>query len=414
MDVRERVCLLFLAVVLYIIASFAGTQRHMVPFTAPLVGSALHTRTVHVPALIHRSRDAREANMLGSLNKNIVADTSTTAAAKAAPLEQQQNFGAGGRHDGGQQRHARLHDHQQQHADHVVAEPHTHNTTSSPLPWRALHHIGTDFLRGTANARNSQVPAYLVSAFLDTRPTMHGQQANIAVVMAIDKRIQSPRWKCLLQLESPHVPPQVSDLEIMYSVRNVERFFKYQASTGYCGLPQALQDIFKPYNGLHESKTLHGLSLTLFQVTKESGSFDAAVLHMQHIWVPVVFIPPLTLQQQQRYVSGEGSIAVCTPPVYTDGYAATLVGWHAFHKQMGVQQVIMYSFNPGPLIKPLMDFYARQGFAQVHEWIIPSSILEHKQQACLLPFFHASEARTTYDSPPCIYHQVGAMQRPGG
>jgi hypothetical protein len=377
--------------------------------------------------LIQEKVDGREVQMQESVHLRIVADrraTETAATANlanlvaaAATLGQQQSFDDSGRQQGGEDNRAPFNGQQQQQQQQqqlstkVTAAPLTQTRTSSPLPWRALHHLGPDYSAGVVNASSSQAPAYLVSAFLDIRPTMHGQQENIAVVMAIDKHTKPTSWKCLLQLDSPSVAPQVSDLSIMYSVRNNEAFFKYQASTGYCEIPQALQTMLQQNSSLHDGKTMKGLTLTVFKDNEDSGSFIAALLQKQHIWVPVVPLPPLALLQQQRYLSGEGSIAVCTPPVHTDAYAATLVGWQAFHKQMGVQQVIMYSFNPGPLIKPLMDFYAQQGFVQVHEWIIPASILERKQQPCLLPFFHASEARARFDSPPCTYHQVGVVQQ---
>jgi hypothetical protein len=400
-----------LAVVLYKFASFAGTQSHVVSisFSTPFPGQVSPTRAVHVPLLTQGVRDTQIPHIRESLNLHIVADTKTAAAAAAAAaastadaaaLEQQRGAASAMWH-GGQQ-----HGYKQQPARTDVAESHAHTGTSSPLPWRALHHLGTDYGEVLVNASSGQAPAYLVSAFLDTRPTMHGQRAVIAVILAIDKRIPSPRWKCLLQLQWPSASNLTSDLAITYSLGNNEAFFNYKTSTGFCECPQLLQGIFMPSSSLLASKMLQHLSLTIVE-TVENGDLDAALLHKPHIWVPVEQVPPLTLQEQQRYLSGKGSIAVCTPPVHTDAYAATLVGWQAFHKQMGVQQVIMYSFNPGPLIKPLMDFYADQGFAQVHEWIIPVSILESKQQPCLLPFFHASKARATYDSPPCTYHQVG-------
>jgi hypothetical protein len=188
-------------------------------------------------------------------------------------------------------------------------------------------------------------------------------------------------------------------------VPNNEAFFNFQVSTALCQLPHDLQEILLPADS--SSSGTQPLQLAMTGVGPAGSSADAAAPSQQsHAWVPVELVPRLTAEEQEAYPSGEGSIAVCAPPVHTDAYASTLISWQAFQQQMGVQQVIMYSFNPGPLIKPLMDFYGSQGAAEVHEWIFPASILQDQQQECLLPFFHPSAARERYGSPPCTYHQV--------
>jgi hypothetical protein len=50
--------------------------------------------------------------------------------------------------------------------------------------------LGSQGSSGSSHyAAVGQAPAYLVSAFLDTRPVIKGRPAEIAVIMAIDKRI---------------------------------------------------------------------------------------------------------------------------------------------------------------------------------------------------------------------------------
>lgn len=72
---------------------------------------------------------------------------------------------------------------------------------------------------------------------------------------------------------------------------------------------------------------------------------------------------------------------------------------------LGVAQVALYAFNPGPLLQPLLEWYQAQGFFQLLEWIIPASILKDQSQPCALPWFHASTARQRFGAPPCTYHQ---------
>lgn len=35
---------------------------------------------------------------------------------------------------------------------------------------------------------------------------------------------------------------------------------------------------------------------------------------------------------------------------------------------------MVYAYNPGPLISPIIDFYLEQGIFDVKLWVIPSSI----------------------------------------
>ncbi|WIA43763.1 hypothetical protein OEZ86_010186 [Tetradesmus obliquus] len=406
--------LLAASMILYTITSFAGTERRIVSFLhhTPLAAQPVQPLGARVLADgLLNGAEAKAAATNGETKKHLAdgssrdaAAGSTAAAAAAAAMitntNNEQQVPSSGSH--GQKLSGRMHAPTASHQQQQHQQPTSQNRTSQPLPWRALHHLNKTSHQDQANTSSSQAPAYLVSAFLDTRPIMHSQRAKIAVIMALNMRIEYSGWKCLLRLDSSTASSQVLDLALAHTSYNNEFHFMYQASTGFCELPQALQDTLLPNSSLGATRTQPKATLTLIKASDARSFKDASWIHRPHIWVPVEVIPVLTPQQ---YLSGEGSIAVCTPPVHTDGYAATLLGWQAFHKVMGVQQVFMYSFNPGPLIKPLMEFYAAQGFAQIQEWIVPFSSLNNKQQECLLPFFHASEARSQFDSPPCTYHQ---------
>jgi hypothetical protein len=249
---------------------------------------------------------------------------------------------------------------------------------------------------------------------------MKGHPAEVAVIMAINKHMNPQGWRCLLQLEGSSsrgtesnshdqaVPASrriTLDLSVRYQVANNEGFFNYKAATAFCQLSQDLQEALLPDSS--SSSNHPQLQLRMTVVGPAGSVTDAAPPAQQtHAWVPVEVVPRLSAEEQAAYPSGKGSFAVCAPPIHTDAYASTLIAWQAYQRQMGAQQVLMYSFNPGPLIKPLIDFYESKGAAQVYEWIIPASIMQDQQQECLLPFFHPSAARERYGSPRCTYHQV--------
>jgi hypothetical protein len=328
------------------------------------------------------------------------------------------------------EQHSRQQQHQQaagqQQQQQQQEQQHTEALSGRPLPWRALHHLLNMISQSSSNTRGGallrQAPAYLVSAFLDTRPMMTGHASEIAVIMAVDKRVSPVGWRCLVQLQgstgssSSNISSLAQwaaaagsgitlNMAVRYSVGNNEHFFNFQATTAFCQLPQDLQEALLAEQSTSSSG--QSLQLKMTVVGPAGSSTDTAPPSPpSHAWVPVELVPRLTAEEQAAYPAGKGSVAVCAPPIHTDAYAATLIAWQAFQQQMGVQQVFMYSFNPGPLIKPLMDFYESTGAAEVHEWIIPASILQDQQQECLLPFFHPSAARERYGSPRCTYHQV--------
>jgi len=91
--------------------------------------------------------------------------------------------------------------------------------------------------------------------------------------------------------------------------------------------------------------------------------------------------------------------------LHSDGYASNMVEWAEFHRLVGVDRVFVYEFNAGPLLRPLIDFYARHKLFEVFEWIIPTAIMENPQQECLLPFFHPSSARARFGAGNCTTHQ---------
>lgn len=237
--------------------------------------------------------------------------------------------------------------------------------SSKPLPWRALHHLSqTSSQRSSGScgrAALGQAFAHLVSAFLDTRPMMTGQAAEVAVIKAIDKRVTPQGWRCLLQLEdsnnigstddggSSQAAPASSrtalDLTVRYTVGNNEKFFNFQASTAVCQLPHDLQE--KLLKGSSSSRDGEQLQLMMTVIGPAGSSPDAAAITQQsHLWVPVEAV--LTLEEQAAYPAGKGSVAVCAPPVHTDAYAYTLVAWQAFQQQMGVQQVYIIHSTLGP------------------------------------------------------------------
>lgn len=142
-------------------------------------------------------------------------------------------------------------------------------------------------------------------------------------------------------------------------------------------------------------------------VTLSSGQLladDSAAL-LDESWAPVEVIPDPTPEQQEAYTTGVGAVAACTAPVHEDGFAASIVEWAEFHRLVGVEKVFVYDFNSGPLLKPQLDYYARQGLFEVFEWIIPTQIMSNPDQECLLPFFHPSVRREQYGAGRCSMHQ---------
>lgn len=98
-------------------------------------------------------------------------------------------------------------------------------------------------------------------------------------------------------------------------------------------------------------------------------------------------------------------MAVCTPPLHTDAYAASFVEWAEFQKLVGVERVFVYDFNSGPLLRPLLQHYARTGLMRLFEWIIPQAVMANPMQKCLLPFFHPSDNRARFGAAECTTHQ---------
>lgn len=290
------------------------------------------------------------------------------------------------------------------------------------LPWRTLSHLAKDFSssRGSSYAA-AHSPAYLVSAFLDTRGLQKGKRLQVAIIIAVDKQAHKQDWYCLFEICSPAANGSShqhfhSRLKVPYMVANNEAFFAYQAATGTCSIPEGLgtaQLIKQQTSSQTPTAQQQQLYVTIVDgamaVATSSNSTAGAAPSFaggvdSRAWVRLETIPPL--QSAAVFTNTtEGSIAMCTPPIHTDAYAATLFEWAEFARLMGASKVLLYAFNPGPLIKPLIDHYQATGFFAVHEWIIPSSILQDPKQPCKLPFFHPSSSRTQYDSPGCTYHQ---------
>jgi hypothetical protein len=82
-----------------------------------------------------------------------------------------------------------------------------------------------------------------------------------------------------------------------------------------------------------------------------------------------------------------------------------VVEWAEFQKLVGMDRVFVYDFNSGPLLKPQLEYYSRQGFFKVFEWIIPTQIMADPHQECLLPFFGPSENREKFGAANCSMHQ---------
>jgi hypothetical protein len=130
------------------------------------------------------------------------------------------------------------------------------------------------------------------------------------------------------------------------------------------------------------------------------------VVHAHDVsWVPVEVVHELSVQQVAEYSSGKGRMAACTAPLHEDGYASSMVEWTEFQRLVGIEKVFVYDFNSGPMLKPQLDYYANQGFFEVFEWIIPTSIMRDPHQECLLPFFAPSANRVSYGAANCSMHQ---------
>jgi hypothetical protein len=120
-------------------------------------------------------------------------------------------------------------------------------------------------------------------------------------------------------------------------------------------------------------------------------------------WVDVEVLPEIPVFKD--YSAGQGPIAACTAPLHEDGFAASIVEWAEFQKLVGIEHVFVYDFNSGPLLKPQLDYYSRQGFFKVFEWIIPTRIMADPHEKCLLPFFWPSESRRKFGAAECSMHQ---------
>lgn len=283
------------------------------------------------------------------------------------------------------------------------------------LPWRALSHLHPDMI--SVNRRTTHAPAYLISSFLDDRGLLRGKQPRLVVIMAVNKQAKRHDWSCLVRCvdDTRGEYESYTNLRIAHIVPKNEPSFQYESATGHCTVPRCVG----PYKlGLQAaSSNLLGNSQRLFMTVVKSpssptGSGDniarAAYRTADEIdpraWVLVEPITILPSHEADRS-SSQGPIAVCTPPLHTDAYAATLLEWAEFVRLMGASKVMIYAFNPGPLIKPLLDYYETTGYFDIQEWIIPSSILQAPKQQCKLPFFHPSNSRQRYDSPNCTFHQ---------
>lgn len=289
-----------------------------------------------------------------------------------------------------------------------------------PLPWRAVPSVAR---YPATNAKNAGVAApsyaYLVSAFLDTRRLLHGKRPQVAVNMALQRKANTQDWNCLYAVRPAGDSAAVgymshSKLVVAHTVLNNEPYFNYQAATSVCEIPLAVNITHLIWQAAADGGTSNQQQLyvtlvnsAVFQTANHSNTMVSRVdsdLVDPKSWVHVDVIPPLESVSDYSNTT-EGSIAVCTPPLHTDAYAATLVEWAEYARLMGASQVLTYAFNPGPLIKPIIDYYQDTDFFLVHEWIIPSSILQDPGQQCKLPFFHSSHNRPLYGSPICTYHQ---------
>jgi hypothetical protein len=120
-------------------------------------------------------------------------------------------------------------------------------------------------------------------------------------------------------------------------------------------------------------------------------------------WMQVEVLPEVP--RNSDYAAGQGPVAACTAPLHEDGFAASMVEWAEFQKLVGIDRVFVYDFNAGPLLKPQVDYYSRQGLFKVFEWIIPSMIMADPHQECLLPFFGPSANREKFGAARCSMHQ---------
>lgn len=289
-----------------------------------------------------------------------------------------------------------------------------------PLPWRALHHIAAKY---SGQGNQAPAPAYLVSAFLDTRPMKVNLRPRLAVILAVEQHQETTGWSCLvLNPDAGGKKQHLARMTVGHVYPNNEAFLHYQTTIGYCDLPTELDSMVDTISsngsgsgnggggsGSSSSNSwVKAAQPTLTVIATEQSGRQASVepaMIDTIAWVPVQTIPQLSAAELANYSAGKGPVAICAPVVHTDAYASTLAEWVEFQKLMGVSSITMYSFNPGPFLKPLMDYYQSQGLLQVYEWIIPASILHNQQQECKLPFFHESANRAKFGSANCTYHQ---------
>lgn len=270
------------------------------------------------------------------------------------------------------------------------------------LPWRAFAHLGAAAAASNTDARHAgaqqPVAAYGVSAFIDVRPPA----PQIALIAAVANSLAMQLdWQCLIRAAASPGSGVHGGLAFTSArsriIRrstavNNERWFTHQATTLFCELPPPLAAL--------QLAEVPPLRVTLAR-TASGGSGGGSDSIAPSAWLRVER-PAAAEHDEQRQ-----GVAVCTPPLHTDAYAATLVGWAELQRLLGASTVFVYAHNPGPFTQPLLAHYhAAGGFFELREWVIPASILSRPDQPCLLPLFaRPSRAAVRHGGVTCAHHQ---------
>jgi hypothetical protein len=213
-------------------------------------------------------------------------------------------------------------------------------TYSQPLPWRALHHLNSSSSSSSSNAPQSPAPAYLISAFFDTRPIAFAASPRVAVIMAVTKHADLSSWQCLLsqQLQNGSTQQHSSSIKTSSKNSNNEEFLLYDAVTVFCDLPAELDGLLaSSSSSSSSSKVRQELPLQVTVVapatSQPSGSSSSSSSRGRlqqpnaDAWVSVLLIPTAVTAAEQHaaHAAGIGSVAICGPVVHTDAYAATII-----------------------------------------------------------------------------------------
>lgn len=199
-----------------------------------------------------------------------------------------------------------------------------------PLPWRPQYHLDNH----SPGDYSVTAPAYVISAFLDTRPVQHNMRPRIAVLTAVAPNWTVSSWKCVLShthngLQELHTSDVSSS-----TAADGEAEVPYNSTTLFCELPTALDNVLASGSTQNEDK----LSVT---VAAAGETISSAKQLLPEVWVDVLPIPQLTVEEREQHALGKGVVSVCAPILHSDIHAATLVEWAEFQRVSGGNRCCM-------------------------------------------------------------------------